>query len=645
MITELDDNKLKSIADFGIDFSNSSCPLGKKAKTLQLTESPKEVEILKEAYTYWMSLEKIRTERRRNLRYKNGDQWSDYIEDPDHRGRIVKEETVLSRGGKTPLKHNFIQQFVRNITGQMSSTPSQSIVNARSRSDVDLSEMLTNTLQAVLHLNKIDKINIATIEELLLCGISSTKVRYAPFPGREYSDGKVDHVNINRLFFNTDIEDPRMDDLRVIGEFHDYTLLEAISNFADSAEDEQQIKQLFGVNPESYASLYGMSIDKMASVSFFPTDNSKCRVYEIWTKEGRWVNYIHDQADGTEETTTLNRKAVNEINKRRKEQAEKLNINLEQVPLIKFHTKFEHYWCVRFMSITGDILRISETPYTHGSHPYVLCTMPIVDGEFRGVLSDLIDMQRYINRLIVMQDFMMGTSAKGVLMVPESAIPDGYSVSDFAEEYVKIDGVILYKNSMTGEKPYQVSRNATDPGIERMLAMQMRLMSEISGLSGAIQGQVAAPGTPSSLYAQQASNSLINHKTLFDTMTRNECDRDEKLLKVILQFYSEPRNIANTRGSRNMDNATTYLPSLAGEVESFNLVVSQSIDTPVYRQLHDEVLLSMLRQNQIPVDIYLENSSLPFAEKILSQLKNREESKSNNDELNKIMKSLLPDKN
>ena len=96
----------------------------------RIRERDKEcLDALCKAYAYWSALHDVREERRRNLRYKNGDQWGDYVEGED--GRPVKEEALISAGGKIPLKHNFIQQFIRNITGQLLNNENQSVVFAR----------------------------------------------------------------------------------------------------------------------------------------------------------------------------------------------------------------------------------------------------------------------------------------------------------------------------------------------------------------------------------------------------------------------------------------------------------------------------------------------------------------------------------
>ena len=117
----------------------------------------------------------------------------------------------------------------------------------------------------------------------------------------------------------------------------------------------------------------------------------------------------------------------------------------------------------RYAILPMVTLHKGVSPFTHQSHPYVLAVMPMVDGEFRSYISDLIDMQRYVNRLITMIDFIMGNSAKGVLMLPEDCIPEGYSVEDFAHEYVKANGIIVYRPNNRGLAPTQITNNSHLP--------------------------------------------------------------------------------------------------------------------------------------------------------------------------------------
>ena len=601
------------------------------AKTIEIQSSSysknkENIDAIYKAFNYWSALYSVREERRRNLRYKNGDQWGDYVITED--GRRIKEEEAISAVGKIPLKHNFIQQFIRNITGQLFSSENQSVVYARAKEDNSLGEMLTNTLQAVNYLNETDKLSINVLEELLLAGIACVKIRYDFWSTKNRGDGRIDLVNINRLFFNTDIEDTRFDDLNFIGELHDYSITELIRNFAKTKQDEQTLRDIY-----SSANLSDISVNapkmepsKMENINAFISgiDSSKCRVIEIWEKKGRWVTYVHDYADGTEQITFLTINQIDQLNQDRIKQCIEAGIEVQDNMLMYAEPRYEYYWNVKYLTPDGTCLKEMETPYTHEEHPYVFAALPMIDGGIKSGIGDLIDMQRYINRLIVMLDFIIGTSAKGVLMVPESAIPDGMSVDDFAKEYTKANGVIVYRPTPGREVPYQVSSNSTNVGAWEMLQLQLGLIEKISGLSGAIQGQTPSKNTPSSLYAQQAQNSSLNYAVLYRVFNMFVEKRDEKMLKVIMQYYTDKRYV-DIAGRAYNETARYYDPEMAKQIIDFNVRVRQSTDTPVFRQMTENMLMEFVKSGLIPLDVYLDNSSMPFADKLAASIKNKQQ--------------------
>lgn len=591
--------------------------LNKRVKEPSLSEIVKKgdtSELLDRCQVAWQGLEQLRIDRERNIEYKNGNQWCDIVNDPENRGKRIKESELLVREGKSPLKHNFIQQFIRNLSGQMINSPTQSVVYARTKDDINLGEMLTNTLQACHHLNQVSRLDIGLLEELILSGIGCCKVRYEYWDSKNKGDGKLEIVASNRLFYNSDVEDIRMSELSIIGEIHDYTIGDVIKNFAKTPDDEKIISRIYSSveNNLSYSNEVGSFL--------IPSDKSKCRVIEVWDKRGRWKSSLHDYLTATiSDDCKMSDREVDKINRERVEETIKLGREPDDTPLLHIDRHYEHYWNVSFISPTGELLHQRETPYAHREHPYVLTTIPAIDGNPRGVINDLIDIQRYINRLIVMIDFIMGASAKGVLMVPENSIPDGMSVDDFTSEYVKANGVIVYKPNNMRDVPFQISSNSTNVGAWEMLGMQMKLIQEISGISGAIQGYSTNSNTPSSLYAQQAQNSQLNYKVLFETIKYHQSRRDEKLLKVLMQYYKGERYIS-VAGATFGDTVNNYEPKMVSELIDFNLVISQSVSTPLYRQINDDLLKSMLDRGQIDLEMFLTNSSLPFADKLLTQL-------------------------
>lgn len=574
----------------------------------------------------WNRLAEFRRERARNIRYKNGDQWGDTVRDPDT-GGTMREDELLSSKGRVPLKHNFIQQFMRNIEGQMLSNPSKSIVVARAKDNAALGDMLTNTLQACHQLNKTDRLDIAVMEELLLSGVACMKTRYTFWSTKNRSDGRLDMVGANRLFFNTDVEDPRLFDLRRIGEIHDYTMDELIGNFAATPGDAEALREIYAHCYDRAETYRGRDVTKEKKIDTFlvPEDNSKCRVFEVWQKSGRWVTYVHDYADGTEQITELSLSQIETINAERLAQGAALGMDPDSIALIYAERKYEYYWQVKFLTPNGICIRSMETPYTHEEHPYSFAVMPMTDGAIRGVMNDLIDIQRYINRLIVMIDFIMGASAKGVLLVPEDCIPDGMTPDDFATEWVKGNGVVVYKPGKNGiDMPKQISANSTNIGAWDMLKLEMNLLQQVSGISGAVQGHTPRANTPSSLYAQEAQNSTLNYRIVFDAFRAFKQDRDEKLLKVLMQYYTDRRHV-DISGDAYTETAKFYDPQMAKKIVDFNLVVSQSTDTPVFRAAMDDMLMQLFQAGAIPLEMFLDNTSMPFADKLKSDLKQLKE--------------------
>ena len=572
----------------------------------------------------WDAMDYLRKEHSRNLRYKNGDQWSDTVPDPDHPHRTIREDALISRSGKVPLKHNYIQQYIRNIHGQLLSSPTQTVVYARSRDDQPLGEMLTNALQACHQLNRIRKIDINVVEELCLTGIACAKVRYGYWSTKNRTDGKIDLVNINRLFFNADIEDPRLTDIRRIGELHDYTFDDLVRNFATCREDVQALREIYGIchDHTKLENLYENHASRLQNLNFLYTnDLGKYRVIEVWERLGRWVLYIHDYADGTEEIyTELTMQEVEAINASRIEQGMAAGIAPDTVKLIYAREQYEYYWRVKYLTPNGYCIKETESPYAHEEHPYVLAAMPVIDGRFKAVLSDVIDIQRYINRLLTLLDFIIGASAKGMLIVPQECIPDDMDIRDFAREYVKTNGVILIKKGAYDKLPKQISMNGTNIGAWEMFAQEMNIMQQISGLNGAVQGQVPRANTPSSLYAQQAQNSMMNFVVLFENYNMFCEERDEKLLKVLMQYYTTRRYIG-TNGKTAGEMAKFYEPEMAQKIEDFNLTAAKSNDTPVFRQMTDDLLMKLLESGRIPLEIFLNNCSLPGADKLLAEVK------------------------
>lgn len=598
-------------------------------------DDQKEIEnkrLLWACFNDWLQLDGKRKEHARFMQYYSGEQWSDLVQDPDKPGKMISEKELFSRMGVTPITHNILQQYIRNVLGQMLSNPYKTIINSRREEDSQAAEMLTNAIQACLELNENTTIDINHIIALHTIGVAWSKITYTHWDDRNVTDARIDFVNENRISWNQDCEDPRLFDLRRICELHSYTMDELISNFAATTADENTLRELYRSKREDREEQNSTAEQTLLNMEFWGSGSevNKYRVLEVWSKRGRWVLWANDRATFDRPKEYVNNIAEVEAqiakeNSRRLAQGAAAGMDVEAVPLIEYERHYERYWYCQFLTPEGVCLLEMESPYEHQQHPYTFSSMPIIDGVSKPMFSDLIEMQRNINRQRTMLDMLIASSAKNTLFIPEDAL-EGHTLEEYADEIMKINGVIRFKPKPgINALPQFLQRNAVNIGIFDVLNFDMQQIQQISGLSGAIQGQVAKSNMPASLYAQQAQNTMLNFVLLFNRFNDYCTKRDKKLMRVCLQYYTEPRYLA-TSGKSYGVTATEYIPEKAKAIaDSISFVPSQGMDTPIFRAQINDYLMEMLRGNLIPVETFLQHTTLPFGKQILSEIKSLKE--------------------
>jgi hypothetical protein len=332
---------------------------------------------------------------------------------------------------------------------------------------------------------------------------------------------------------------------------------------------------------------------------------------------------VHDYYDGSYKVLDISLKELEQMNQQRIQEFEAMGVPAEDVPLMEGERRFDQYWYVKHLTPYGHTLHEGETPYEHKEHPYDLYMYPFIGGEVWGLVEDIIDQQRYVNRTITLMDFITSASAKGLLLVHEDSIPEGMNIGDFADEWSRVGGVIKFKGKPGVPMPQQVSNNAVPTGLQDMLATQLKLTYDIMGIHQAIQGQQAMSGTPASLYAQEAENASINVRDFFDSFNKFKQRSDRKTMMLIKQFYNDKRMLMVT-GTSYAPEAKVYDPEKIRDV-MFDLKVTQGPDTPVYRQVIEDILTNLLQMQLIDLPMYLEHSSMPFADKLLQSIQKRQE--------------------
>ena len=192
--------------------------------------------------------------------------------------------------------------------------------------------------------------------------------------------------------------------------------------------------------------------------------------------------------------------------------------------------EFNFRWHCRWLAPDGTLLAEYDSPFAHGSHPFVVKFYPLTDGEVHSFVEDVIDQQKAINRLIVLVDKIMASSAKGVLLFPRDQMVENMSWDEICRRWAQADGVIPISGKGT-HLPQQVMTNPNASGACQVLQLQMKLFDDISGVSDSLLGR-ATGARGADLYESQVKNATIALADIFDTFTSFTDDRNDKLIRT-----------------------------------------------------------------------------------------------------------------
>lgn len=303
--------------------------------------------------------------------------------------------------------------------------------------------------------------------------------------------------------------------MTIVGEVHDMRFEDLCATFALDPDD---IAVLAGLYPGAESG----------------EDTMRCRVIEVWERRRIMRLLCRDWKSGR---------------MFRAEKEEYASLQAGYGDRLNIRWVFDEQWQYSFLTPDGAVLSRGVSPYAHGRHPYVFKAYPFIDGEIHSFVNDIIDQQKLTNRLISMYDWILRASAKGVLLFPEGSLPEGVDINDVADEWGRFNGVIVYRPRAGVPLPQQVSSKSADIGITQLLEIQMKMMEDISGVNGALQGKLESTSMSGTLYDQQTRNSLTALADLlksFDDFVALATETDA----VNISRYYTPRRIGRITGHR-----------------------------------------------------------------------------------------------
>ena len=411
----------------------------------------------------WRGLAKLRSARARQKRYTYGDQWGDLIR--DNNGRIVTEAEAISSSGREPLTNNLIRRLVKTVVGHY-------------RSDPEVAASYRGIPPELLRRNALDEIDARMLEEFLISGCAIQRIVDEHRPSG--SGLWVDNVSPDRFFANA-FRDPRSTDIDLVGMLHDFSPREALARFAHgSRRRARALTQLFTAMADDPCSL-----SMMGDAAFIQATERHWRLIELWTLEADELTLRHDRRNAV----------LRRVRPDDKDGADS-----------GWRLRFK--WHCRWLAPDGTLIDEYDSPFVHGSHPFVVKFYPLTDGEVHSFVEDVIDQQHYINRVLVLIDKMLGASAKGVLLFPENQKMPQLSWQEIADSWSRADGII----PITGRGnllPQQVNTPGIGSSAFELLSLELKLFDDISGVSSALMGRSDSSNSGSAMYQAQVHNSAL----------------------------------------------------------------------------------------------------------------------------------------
>ncbi len=320
--------------------------------------------MIEEVNKAYSRLAAMRAARQRFKRFAFGRQWGDIMTAPD--GSAISEGEYASLNGRQPLTNNMIHRLLATIVGHFRSREDPLATPADSR-------------------NRLDELDARMLEEFLISGCAVQRVVNERRPAG--TGVWVDNVNPDD-FFCSDVRDPRAIDVELIGMFHSWSQAETIARFAAGSKA------------------------RAAEVRRLYADAERCRVIEVWTLEAAPRFKICDPIDGSVSYLPAEREAeITALNRKRAKKG---------LRRVEARLEYSKEWVGRFLTPDGIELGNRRTD----RHPFALKFYPLLPGGIHPFVESLISQQKDVNRLITLNDNMMATSAKGVLLFPEDQLCD-----------------------------------------------------------------------------------------------------------------------------------------------------------------------------------------------------------------------------
>lgn len=572
-------------------------------------------EMVQMAANYFGQMRDLQMKFIRDTDYYMGRQLNDTIV---YNGRPITVHDYMEMKGMAPLSSDIISDKMITLKGlvrQQYMAPKVKSVDAQ---EGDYALIFSELLRQNDNNNEKAELAADLFQTHICWGFPAAKVKWTFRNGRE--DVYIDEVDMMKVaippFHRKDLED-----VEFIAEAQNLTWPRIVQLFARKPGDEEILRNIFNAAKGSdYIQGYndtGMNhTDRI--YDFYHSDVlGKYRVIEIWRKEYNKALWCHDRLNATAGFRPLaDKEAIDaENNQRRLDNVRRdengvplldadgrmtYYIPESELELIEYEERIEDVWYYRFLSPNGYLLsegvspyRVVRDGYSFTYHPYVFMAYGM-RGEVRSFEDRIIDKQRQYNHNNILLEFILMNSAKGPLAIDEEALSEEMSLEDIMDQWVKVDGYILYTSKKGGQMPQQIINKSIPAGLEFLIQRDRDLVQTQSNVQPALQGATPAAGTSYKRYAAEQQSSATGVADYVASFNNFLCRIAKKQLWTMQAFYTSRRSVQVT----GEDFWRIYDPDTMGDIDC-DLAMTLDANSAVIREQLQELAFQAYQKDEI----------------------------------------------
>lgn len=553
-------------------------------------------------------------------------------------GRILTQKQYLERLGRKATAFNLIEPIVRQMVGQFRQNVSARDVYPETQADEQTVRMMNVARRRMRDENASDELEA----DAYLTFVTGGRVMFrseieraatGPFPQvvRDHS------VHTLRGFYNLDVADVRMRDLRIVGEIVDLTPEVLVHRFARSKSDGERILSLYGLDGDALLTtgqrLYtGFSASSKRGAGRFYADthdvlafgattrDGMLRLVPVWVQEYDWQTLAFDPLAGDPDAQAMGMVAIPEgegpLPPALQDPEVLAAVNLARAdmgapPVEVRKPEYLPVWRYYFLAPDGGVVRHGTSAYWHGGHPYTVGHALALDGEVWGAVASLLEPQQWFNARMSDLDHATRTAVRSTLLINKAVRENsGLTATQLAEALTRGDASVEIDlgDKQWSEVVHEVKPGSMPTGAMDMVAMLPGLLERMSGVSEAAQGVTPKSGTTATQYERQVIQSgVLQHvyqDRYYETLARK--DRDE--VRLLQQVLESPAAFHDVKTGE----VVAYDPARA-RAARFAVSMGAAADTPTQRLADEQMLREDVLNGFISPDTYYANSGRPNA--------------------------------